>query len=167
MDEVEKARDEVQQYQLSGGATICEMSVVGMRRAGHRVADLKSISESTGVNIVAATGFYCDRFLPDWVRQMSVRDLAGYMSSEVGRGVEGSDGVKCGVMYIGCSYPLTDLEKRSLEAAAITHKETGISPISLLPSFPLSPLPLSPLSSFPLSPPSPSQFLMLFQWKAS
>ena len=123
MDEVEKARDEVHQYKLCGGGTICEMSVIGMRRADHNVADLRSISMATGVNIVAATGFYCDRFLPDWVRGMSVRDMAECMSEEIGRG---SDGIRCGVMYIGCSYPITELEKKSLEAAAITHRETGI-----------------------------------------
>lgn len=122
MDEVEKARNEIEQYKLCGGGTICEMSVVGMRRADHDIGDLWNISRATGVNIVAATGFYCDRFLPDWVREMSVRDMAGYMLEEVGRG---SNGIRCGVMYIGCSYPLTELEKKSLEAAAIIHKETG------------------------------------------
>lgn len=49
---------------------------------------------------------------------------------ELWRGVKGSEGVRCGVMYIGCSYPLTDTEKKALEAAAIVHKETGMVPVS-------------------------------------
>lgn len=130
LDEVEKAREEVERYKLAHGGTICEMSVVGMRRFNHRVADLQSISASTGVHIVAATGFYCNRFLPDWVRESSVRDMAGFMLEELWRGVKGSEGVRCGVMYIGCSYPLTDTEKKALEAAAIVHKETGMVPVS-------------------------------------
>ena len=125
MDEITKATNEVQLYKSAGGGTMCEMSVVGMRRSNHSAADLKHISMATGVHIVAATGFYCDPFLPTWAKNMSVREMADFMLKEVGQGVDGSDGVKCGVMYIGCSNPLTEVEKRSLEAASITHKETG------------------------------------------
>ena len=124
LDELEKALDEVRLFKLAKGGTICEMSVVGMRRDNHKAADLSKISSATGVHIVLATGFYSESFLPAWVKAMSVRDMADLMRREIREGVEG---VKCGMMYIGCSNRLTDVEKRSLQAAAVTYKETGIS----------------------------------------
>lgn len=124
MDELDKAAHEIQLYHDAGGDTICEMSVVGIRRAGHTPTDLKNISKATGVHIISATGFYCDGFLPDWAREMSVRAMADFMMEEI---VKGVDGVRCGVMYIGCSYPLKEAEMKALQAAAIVHQETGVS----------------------------------------
>ena len=123
LDEVDKAEQEVQLYKLSGGGTLCEMSVVGIRREKHSLEDLRRISLATGIHIVSATGFYCESFLPDWAREMSVRGMADFMTEELVNGVRG---IKCGVMYMGCgSYPLKDLDRKALEAAAITHKQTG------------------------------------------
>ena len=48
------------------------------------------------------------------------------MVREIVEGVEGSGGVRCGVIgEVGCSWPLTESERRSLEAAAIAQRETG------------------------------------------
>lgn len=124
LDEVEKAQNELQLYKVSKGGAICEMSVVGIRRPKHSPADLSNISQATGVHIISATGFYCQHFLPDWARILSVQGMADFMMEELLKGVGGS-GVRCGVMYIGCSYPLKETERRALEAAAITHKHTG------------------------------------------
>ena len=123
LDELDKATHEVQLYHDAGGGTICEMSVVGIRRSGHSPTDLKNISMATGVHIISATGFYCNQFLPDWVHGMSVRAMADFMMEELVRGV---DGVRCGVLYIGCSYPLKETEMKALQAAAIVHKEIGM-----------------------------------------
>lgn len=125
LDEVEQALEEVQLYKSSRGGSICEMSVVGFRRRNHDPTDLKNISKATGVHIISATGFYCDQLLPEWAKEMSVQDMADFMMREVVTGV-GDSGVKCGVMYIGCSHPLRDTETRALQAAAITHKQTGM-----------------------------------------
>ena len=42
--------------------------------------------------------------------------MTEFMLQEVCVGVEGS-GVKCGVIYIGCSWPLHSTEERALRAA--------------------------------------------------
>ena len=51
------------------------------------------------------------------------------MAEEMVREIEvgiGSSGVRCGVIgEIGCSYPLMDVEKRALQAAAIAQTKTG------------------------------------------
>ena len=52
--------------------------------------------------------------------------MADVMVHEIVEGVEGSGGVRCGVIgEVGCSWPLTESERRSLEAAAIAQRETG------------------------------------------
>ena len=124
MDEIDKAKKELHLFKSAGGGTICEMSVVGIRRANHTHEDLVDVATETGVHIISATGFYCGRFLPEWVHSSSVRAMGDHMTSEVVRGV-GDSGVRCGVMYIGCSHPLKEVERKALQAAAITHTETG------------------------------------------
>ncbi len=126
LDEVDKAEKEVKLYKASGGNTICELSVVGMRRANHSFDDLAHISKTTGVHILSTTGFYSESFLSPEVRAMSVQSLAEMMQEEIVMG-SGSLGVKCGMIYISCSDPLKDTEKKTLEAAAITNRETGIA----------------------------------------
>ena len=52
--------------------------------------------------------------------------MADLMVHEIVEGVEGSGGVRCGVIgEVGCSWPLTDCERKSLQAAAIAQKKTG------------------------------------------
>ena len=52
--------------------------------------------------------------------------MADVMVREIVEGVEGSGGVRCGVIgEVGCSWPLTESERKSLEAAAIAQRETG------------------------------------------
>ena len=51
--------------------------------------------------------------------------LCNVMVREVCEGVEGT-GVRCGVIgEVGVSHPMTDFEKRSLQAAAKAQKITG------------------------------------------
>ena len=51
--------------------------------------------------------------------------MADFMVGEVVKGVGGSD-VRCGIIgEIGCSWPLGDTERKSLQAAALAQKETG------------------------------------------
>ena len=122
MDSSSVCWQELDVYRKCGGETVCEMSVIGMRRESHTPQDLVDVSRSTGLNIVSATGFYWASLLPEWVWPLTVREMANVL---VGEAVEGVGGVKCGVMYMACSYPLNDIEKKTLQAAVIAHKETG------------------------------------------
>lgn len=45
----------------------------------------------------------------------------------------GDSGVRCGLIgEVGCSSPLTDCERKSLQAAAIAQQKTGMSKLGLL-----------------------------------
>jgi phosphotriesterase-related protein len=52
--------------------------------------------------------------------------MSEVMVREIEVGIDGSSGVRCGVIgEIGCSYPLMDVEKRALQAAASAQTKTG------------------------------------------
>ena len=124
LDDPDEMAAEVEPFKQTGGGTICELSVVGMRCDPHKPTHLVQISQSTGINIVHATGFYIDSMLPEEAKSLTVREMTDFMVGEVVKGVGGS-GVRCGVIYTGCSWPLGDTERRSLQAAALAQKETG------------------------------------------
>ena len=66
-----------------------------------------------------------DGFIPQKYRDLPVTAMADVIVKEIVEGV-GDEGIRCGVIgEVGCSYPLTDLEKKSLQAAAIAQKRTG------------------------------------------
>ena len=124
MDQVDEMERELNLFRRAGGGLVCEMSVTGMRCQPHRPDQLAELSRKTGVNIIHATGFYCHNFLPDYVHSMSVEEMRDFMHAEIHDGV-GESGVRCGSIYLGCSWPLHATEVKALKAAAIVQKETG------------------------------------------
>ena len=123
-DSVEDIIEELKLYKRSGGGTVCDLTVSGRLK----VDAYKTISQTTGVNIVCGTGFYVDSFLTDEQKSMNRDDLAQIMIDEIVTGIPGSNGVRCGIIgEIGCSWPLTINERRVLEAAALAQQETGKS----------------------------------------
>ncbi len=57
------------------------------------------------------------------------------MVSEVTSGIEGSGGVRCGIIgEMGCSHPLTPDEEKSLRAAALAQQRTGNVNLKLVTS---------------------------------
>ena len=103
---------------------MCELSCIGMRCTPHKPERLKHLSQQTGVNIVHATGFYCNKFLPESVHALSVAEMRDVMLKELRVGSAESD-VRCGVIYLGCSWPLHTTEERALRAAAAVQAAQG------------------------------------------
>lgn len=113
---------ELKLYRLAGGRSVVDVSTKGMYACREK---LPKISQDSGVHVICGTGFYVDCCVPDSVKAMSERDMVDFMIKEITVGVEGST-AKAGVIgEIGCSWPLTDLEKTRLKAAATCQKETG------------------------------------------
>ena len=74
---------------------------------------------------MCGTGYYVDIFLSDEVKMMSEDEMADNMVKEIRQGI-GDTGVRCGVIgEIGCSWPLTPTEHKTLRAAAKAQRETG------------------------------------------
>ena len=88
-------------------------------------ASLPQLSRESGVKIVCGTGYYVDIFLSDEAKMMSEDEMADNMVKEIRQGI-GDTGVRCGVIgEIGCSWPLTLTERKTLRAAAKAQRETG------------------------------------------
>ena len=124
MNRVEEMEQELRFFKQAGGGTICELSVTGIRCHPHRPEQLAELARKTGVNIIHGTGFYCHQFLSNNVHSMSVQAMQDFMLDEIQVGV-GQSSIRCGVIYIGCSWPLHDTEQRALKAAAAVQKQTG------------------------------------------
>lgn len=124
MDNVQEMQQELGHFRSAGGGTVCELSVTGIRSTPHRPDHLALLSRQTGVHIVHGTGYYCHNFLPDEVHGMSVEEMRDVMMREICEGVEGCS-VRCGVIYIGCSWPLHNTEKKALQAAAAVQQAEG------------------------------------------
>ena len=119
-------------FKRAGGKTVVDCTPIGL---GRDVIALKTISEATGLNIVAGTGFYVDNFHPKYVNEKSDEELASQMISEIQHGV-GDSGVRCGIIgEIGTGgitgEPVASSnEKKVLRAAVYAQQKTG-APISI------------------------------------
>ena len=113
---------ELRLYRNAGGGGIVETTTIGI---GRNPEALARISRESGVHIVMGAGFYVDAVLPDDMGDRSVEDLAREVIADVMDGV-GDSGIKAGIIgEVGCTWPLTEIERKSLRASAMAHKETG------------------------------------------
>ncbi len=124
LDDIELAVQEVLLFKNVGGNTILDLST---QTIGPYPDKLRVISERTGVNIVAATGFYTKRAHPPCVAEQTISQLAERMIRDLNDGFEGSS-VRAGIIgEVGTSSPIHPDEKKVLLAAAEASKLTGAS----------------------------------------
>ena len=121
MDNPDLAIEELGRYRDLGGVTVLEATSVSI---GRDLAALKTISEQTGLIIVAGTGLYLDSSMSDEQREWSVEQIADVLRADLA----GADhGIRPGFIgEIGVSADFTPAEKRSLQAAALVQTETGL-----------------------------------------
>ena len=114
--------EELRMYREVGGGAIVEATTIGI---GRNPEALARISRESGVHVIMGAGYYVDAVHPDDVDGRSVDDLAREITGDILDGVDGS-GVKAGIIgEVGCTWPLTPNERKSLAAAAIAQRETG------------------------------------------
>lgn len=120
--ETEAVKEELLHFKASGGGTVVENTTTGLSRD---VLTLKRLSQETGVHIVSGAGFYVDATHSAETRVMSVEQLTDVLINEILHGADGTN-IKCGVIgEIGCSWPLTESEKKVLQAAAHAQVQLG------------------------------------------
>ena len=129
LDEVDVAVDEIRHFRQAGGHTIVEQSCMGL---GRDVLGLKKVSEATGVNIIASTGFYRECSYPDFVRHETADQLATRMIRECTAGMDDT-GIKPGILAeIATEYGvarMSPLEEKVFTAVAYAQTETHL-PVS-------------------------------------
>lgn len=109
-----------------GCKTIVDLTPINY---GRDPIKLREISKETNINIIMTTGYHKEEFLPKYIENTSVEDLADVIVKEIEEGIDGS-GIKPNIIKAGSSLnTITELEKKTFIAACIAHKKTGI-PIS-------------------------------------
>ena len=109
-------------YKRAGGGTLVDATTIGI---GRDPRGLARIARATGLNIVMGAGYYVDAVHPEGMDGKADSDIAREIVSEITDGV-GDTGVKAGIIgELGCSWPLTDNERKVLRGGARAQRETG------------------------------------------
>ena len=128
---------EVTMYREVGGGAIVDATTTCI---GRKPDALARISRESGVHIIMGSGFYVDASHPDGMDERSVGDMALEITADITEGVDGS-GIKAGIIgEVGCTWPLTENERKSLSAAAIAQRETGAAILIHPDGIPMRPL---------------------------
>lgn len=123
LDDLETAIYEISYLARAGVKTLVDLTLDGI---GRDVLKLKAVSAATGVNIVAGCGLYTHDTIPKNFADMDVEELAEHIIRELTVGI-GSTGIKAGVIgEIGTSERIYPAEEKSLRAAALANKSTGV-----------------------------------------
>ncbi|MCL4795203.1 MAG: hypothetical protein KJZ84_11605 [Bryobacteraceae bacterium] len=91
---------------------------------------LKRISEGTGVHIITNTGYYGaaeGRYVPAHVNDESAGRIASRWVAEFHAGI-GASGIRPGFIKLGVDGgPLKPVDEKMIRAAAIAHRQTGLT----------------------------------------
>ncbi|MEG3581615.1 MAG: hypothetical protein VX359_01420 [Chloroflexota bacterium] len=122
IDDIDISRKEIMDFSTSGGGTIVDVTSTGLHRQPEK---LKLLSQDTKVNIIMGSGYYVDSSLPNYFETETADMISKRIINDIFVGVESSK-IHSGIIgEIGCSYPLTKNERKSLEAAVIAQNATG------------------------------------------
>jgi len=125
---------DLKDYKNLGGGTICEVSTVGLSRDPKFCAKL---SEESGVNVIMGTGYYVDAAQTNDTKTSSVEIMNQFIQDELRNGfIEAPGELFPGLVgEMGCSWPLTNWERRHLQSAGMLHEQSGMEsvPISIHP----------------------------------
>lgn len=136
--DVDKVVEEIGYFMDAGGAAMVEMSPIG---CGRNPRAMVEIAERTGLHVIASTGiqkstFYLDShwrffYTPEQMAKIFIEEIIEGMDANSYNGpfIDRTE-AKAGVIKVATPYQhITEADKRTFEAAAIAHKETG-APIS-------------------------------------
>ena len=97
---------------------------------GRDVKLLRQLSKASELNILTNTGYYGaagEKYLPSHAYKETANEVAARWISEWKNGIDGS-GIRPGFIKSGVDkLPLSEVQQKMVEAAAITHLETGLT----------------------------------------
>lgn len=118
----ETAITEALRYKWAGGATIVDATSGGISRDP---LGLARISRATGLNVIMGAGYYVHEAHPADMDEKTEDEIVEEIVRDVTEGVDDT-GIRAGIIgEIGCSWPLTDNERKSLRASVRAQKVTG------------------------------------------
>lgn len=124
LDDPELATREAALFRKAGGGTIVDLNTADLGR--HPVA-LRDIALRTGLNIVMGCGYYHAGFHPPDMGDKNEADIAAEILRDIEEGIDGT-GIKAGIIgEVGCSWPTLPNEAKSLRAAALAQRRSGVA----------------------------------------
>jgi phosphotriesterase-related protein len=119
----ELAITELREFTEAGGKTLVDMTNDDLKRNPQA---LVRIAKATGLHIIMGSGYY-EGAAQDAgkMEKRNEEDIAAEIVADIRDGVHGTE-IRAGLIgEIGCSWPLKELERKSLRAAGMAQKETG------------------------------------------
>ena len=127
LNDVGAVTNELKELYKLGGRTVVDPTNIGI---GRNPKILREISEETNLNIVMGAGFYLQPTHPDFVKNLTKRDISELIVNEFINGVDDT-GIKIGIIgEIGISKDFTSEEEKVLRGAAMASKATKL-PLSV------------------------------------
>jgi len=121
---IEEAVREVSTARERGVATMVDLTPINLGRDIHVI---REVAERSGVNVIAATGFYWNE--EPWMEAWGHDYLADFLVRDIRDGIQGTE-VKAGIIKCATDAPgVTPLNRKVLEVSARAHRATGV-PIS-------------------------------------
>lgn len=124
---VNRVLPHLERIRALGCRTFVDATAVGL---GRDAALLRELSRRSGLHLLTVTGNYAAfdyKFLPDYVRTESIEALAARWIREWQDGIDGTD-VRPGFIKLGFNGgPLSEVERKLIRAAALAHRETGLT----------------------------------------
>lgn len=113
-------------FREKGGGLIVDVTPKGC----HLKRDIKllqSLATKAGVEVLCATGYYKEPYLPLSFRELSAKEIAEEFIREIEEGIKGTGVHPAVIGEVGTSFKkITPLEEKLLQAAAIAHRRTGL-----------------------------------------
>jgi phosphotriesterase-related protein len=123
------AIEEISAYKRAGGDTVVEVTPIGIHRQPEGLA---RIAAATGLNIVMGSSYYVGAAHPPDMGDREEAEITDEIVTEIREGVGGT-GIRPGLIgEVGCSWPLTDNERKVLRASARAQRLTG-APLMIHP----------------------------------
>ena len=120
--DIDTAIEEIGLYKQHGGDSIVDATSIGIARDP---VSLARIARATGLNIVMGASYYVGPSHPPDMDDLSEDAIFEQIVRDVTVGVGGA-GIRSGIIgEVGCSYPLTDNERKVVRASGRAQRATG------------------------------------------
>jgi phosphotriesterase-related protein len=118
------ARAELLHYKEAGGRTLVDQTIYGLHPDPEGLAE---IARDVGLNIIAGTGFYWERFHPTWLAEMSDRQIVELLTHDLTEGF-GTTGIRAGLLGEIASHhrAISPAEERVFRVVATVQREVPV-----------------------------------------
>jgi predicted metal-dependent phosphotriesterase family hydrolase len=124
LNDKQLAQDELAHYKSAGGRTLVDQTIYGLHPDPEGLAE---IARATGLNIIAGTGFYWEKFHPPWLAGLTDREIVELLVHDLTEGF-GTTGIKAGLLGEIASHhrAISPAEERVFRAVAAAQREVPV-----------------------------------------